>query len=108
MKQLLVKTAKREGYYEKAEEDFAAMEEILKLDVEKDMRQFEDEIKELMAMEITKRYYYQKGAIKGSLKSDLELEEAKKLLKDRNQYNGLLDGSVASHAGDRRSASKKS
>ncbi|MCG8580649.1 MAG: S41 family peptidase [Bacteroidales bacterium] len=104
----LVKTAKREGYYEKSKADFTAMEELLKLDVEKDMRQFEDEIKELMVMEIVKRYYYQKGAIKASLQNDIELEEAKKLLKDMNQYNGLLDGTVASHAGDRRAASKKS
>ncbi|MCU4156639.1 S41 family peptidase [Carboxylicivirga sp. A043] len=104
----LVKTAKREGYYEKAEADFTAMEELLKLDVEKDMRQFEDEIKELMVMEITKRYYYQKGAIKASLNNDVELEEAKKLLKDMSQYNGLLDGTVASHAGDRPSRAKKS
>ncbi|WP_289053308.1 S41 family peptidase [Carboxylicivirga marina] len=104
----LVKTAKREGYYEKAEEDFTAMEEILKLDVEKDMRQFEDEIKELMVMEIAKRYYYQKGAIKASLQNDIELEEAKKLLKDMGQYDGLLDGTVASHAGDRPSRDKKS
>ncbi|WP_430814382.1 S41 family peptidase [Carboxylicivirga sp. RSCT41] len=104
----LVKTARREGYYEKSKDDFTAMEELLKLDVEKDMRQFEDEIKELMVMEITKRYYYQKGAIKASLQKDIELEEAKKLFKDMNQYNGLLDGTVVSHAGDRRATSKKS
>jgi carboxyl-terminal processing protease len=103
----LVKTAKREGYYEKAEADFTAMEELLKLDVEKDMRQFEDEIKELMVLEIAKRYYYQKGAIKASLQNDIELEEAQKLLKDMNQYKGLLDGTVASPAGDRRATSKK-
>lgn len=104
----LVKTAKREGYYEKAEEDFAAMEELLKLDVEKDMHQFKDEIKELLVMEITKRYYYQKGAIKASLQNDKELDEATELLKDMTEYNGLLDGTVASHAGDRRSSTKKS
>jgi len=103
----LVKTAKREGYYNKAEADFNAMEELLKLDVEKDMRQFEDEIKELLVLEIAKRYYYQKGSIIAGLQKDLELEEAKKLLKEMNQYKGLLDGTVASHAGDRRSASKK-
>jgi len=103
----LVKTAKREGYYEKAEDDFMAMEEILKLDVEKDMHQFEDEIKELMVLEITKRYYYQKGSIIASLQKDIELEEAKKLLKEMSQYNGLLNGTITSHAGDRRSATKK-
>jgi len=103
----LVKTAKREGYYKKAEADFNAMEELLKLDVEKDMRQFEDEIKELMVLEITKRYYYQKGSIMASIQKDIELEEAKKLLEEMTRYNGLLDGTVPSHAGDRRATSKK-
>ena len=103
----LVKTAKREGYYKKAENDFSAMEALLKLDVEKDMRQFEDEIKELMALEISKRYYYQRGSIINGLKNDLELNEAKALLDEMSRYQGLLDGSIASHAGDRRSTSKK-
>ncbi len=104
----LVKTAKREGYYEKSKDSFTEMEALLELDVEKDMRQFEDEIKELMVLEIVKRYYYQKGSIKASLKNDVELDEAKTLLKDMTKYNGLLDGTVASHAGDRRATSKKS
>ncbi|WP_430811401.1 MULTISPECIES: S41 family peptidase [unclassified Carboxylicivirga] len=104
----LVKTAKREGYYEKSKDDFALLEEHLKLDIEKDMRQFEDEIKELMVLEITKRYYYQKGAIKAGLQKDIELDEAARLLKDKEQYTGLLNGTVASHAGDRPSRTKKS
>ncbi|MCT4644246.1 MAG: S41 family peptidase [Carboxylicivirga sp.] len=104
----LVKTAKREGYYEKAKDDFSAMEALLKLDVEKDMRQFKDEIAELMVLEITKRYYYQKGSIKASLQNDKELDKASELLEDMSEYNGLLDGTIASHAGDRRAASKKS
>jgi carboxyl-terminal processing protease len=104
----LVKTAKREGYYEKAKDDFSAMETLLKLDVEKDMRQFKDEIAELMVLEITKRYYYQKGSIKASLQNDKELDKASELLEDMSEYNGLLDGTIASHAGDRRAASKKS
>ncbi len=102
----LIKTAKREDYYSAAEDEFKQLEEMLKLDVEKDLNLFKDEINELMSIEIAKRYYYQKGAILTGLKKDLELEEAKKLLGDQEQYNGLLNGQLLSHAGDKRSMKK--
>ena len=99
----LIETAKKEDYYSKAEDDFKQLEETLKLDVEKDLNLFRTEIEELLAIEITKRYYYQKGAILVGLQEDKELSEAKDLLKDKSQYNGLLSGQVLSHAGDKRS-----
>lgn len=98
----LIKIAKREDYYDAASEEFKKLEEMLKLDVEKDLNLFQEEIRELISMEIMKRYYYQKGAIKVSLKRDNELDEAKLLLKDMTQYDGLLTGQVLSHAGDKR------
>jgi len=102
----LIETAKKEDYYSKAEDDFKQLEETLKLDVEKDLNLFRNEIEELLAIEITKRYYYQKGAILVGLQEDKELFEAKELLKDKSQYNGLLNGQVLSHAGDKRSMKK--
>ncbi len=102
----LIETAKKEDYYSKAEDDFKQLEETLKLDVEKDLNLFRNEIEELLAIEITKRYYYQKGAILVGLQEDKELSEAKQLLKDKSQYNGLLNGQVLSHAGDKRSMKK--
>ena len=56
---------------------------------------------ELLAVEIAKRYYYQKGAIEVGLKKDAELSEGLALLKDLPKYKGLLNGQVASHAGDK-------
>ncbi|NPA36395.1 MAG: S41 family peptidase [Chlorobi bacterium] len=96
-------TAQKEGYYDAAKEQFGELQKMLKLDVNKDLDMFSDEIKELLGIEIVKRYYYQKGAIQFGLKDDPELEEAKKLFSDMNEYYGLLNGTIPSHAGDRRS-----
>ncbi len=98
--------AKKEDYFEAAKDDFDALEKMLKLDVNKDLDLFNEEIKELLGIEIVKRYYYQKGAIQFALKEDTELDAAKELLTDISKYNGLLDGEISSHAGDRRSVKK--
>ncbi len=98
----LIKIAKREDYYDAASDEFEKLEAVLKLDVEKDLNLFQEEIQEIMSMEIAKRYYYQKGAIRVSLQRDKELDEAELLLKDITQYDGLLTGHVVSHAGDKR------
>ncbi len=95
--------AQKEEYYEKSKSEFEELEEMLKLDVKKDLNIFRKEISELLGSEIIKRYYYQKGAIKFSLKDDKELAKAIEVLNDSNQYNGLLSGSILSHAGDKRS-----
>ncbi len=95
--------AQKEDYYEKSKSEFEELEEMLKLDVKKDLNIFRKEISELLGSEIVKRYYYQKGAIKYSLKDDKELVKAIEVLNDSNQYNGLLSGSILSHAGDKRS-----
>ncbi len=95
--------AQKEDYYEKSKTEFEQLEEMLKLDVKKDLNIFRKEISELLGNEIIKRYYYQKGAIKYSLQDDKELKQAIDILNDPTQYNGILNGSVISHAGDKRS-----
>ena len=103
----LIETAKKEDYFDVASDEFKSLENVLKLDTEKDLKLFSSEIKELLAIEITKRYYYQKGGVIVSLKEDKELAEAKKLFSKSNEYDGLLDGSILSHAGDKRQQKKK-
>ena len=98
----LLKTAKREDYYSKAEGEFKKLEELLTLDVQKDLDIFKTDIKGLLADEIVKRYHYQKGSIKLSLKDDKELLKAIEVLNDASEYNGILNGTVLSHAGDKR------
>lgn len=98
----LKETAQAEDYYKVSEKEFGALEEILKLDVQKDLNLFSNEIKELIGMELMRRYYYQKGTIQFGLKGDKSLTEAIKTLNDQAEYNGLLSGAVLSHAGDKR------
>ncbi|WP_075603867.1 S41 family peptidase [Saccharicrinis aurantiacus] len=103
----LVDVAKKEKYYDKNKEEFEELESLLTLNVKEDMMLFRDEIEEFLASEIIKRYYYQKGAIKYTLKDDKELAKAIEVLGDKSTYNGILDGSIASHAGDKRSMKSK-
>lgn len=98
----LKETAEREEYYKASEKEFEALENVLKLDVEKDLDLFAPEIKELLSLELMRRYYYQKGAIQFGLRNDKELEAAISTLDSNEQYNGLLTGAILSHAGDKR------
>jgi len=98
----LEEAAREEGYYEVNNEVFKKMREKLDVDVSHDLETFRDEVERLLADELLKRYYYRTGAIKHSLDHDKDLNKAIEVLNDEARYQGLLDGSVPSHAGDRR------
>ena len=98
----LKETAEREEYYKASANEFQALENVLKLDINKDLDLFSSEIKELLSLELMRRYYYQKGAIQFGLRNDNELTEAINTLNSNDQYNGLLTGAILSHAGDKR------
>ncbi len=98
----LKEAAKEEGYYDINEEAFSLMEEKLDVNVSHDLDTFRDEVDDLLANELLKRYYYRKGAIKYSLKDDETLEKAMEVINDAGEYNGILSGTTLSHAGDRR------
>lgn len=98
----LKETAQTEEYYKLAEKEFLALEGVLRLDVSKDLDLFSAQVKELLSLEIMRRYYYQKGAIVQGLSDDKELNSAIKALENPENYTGLLNGTVLSHAGDKR------
>ncbi|MFW6042926.1 MAG: S41 family peptidase [Marinilabiliaceae bacterium] len=98
----LEEAAREEGYYEVNNDVFKEMREKLDVDVSHDLQTFRDEVERLLADELLKRYYYRSGAIKHSLDKDRDLNEAIEVLNDEARYKGILDGSVPSHAGDRR------
>ena len=56
------------------------------------MNKYRDQVHELLKMDILSRYYYQKGKIIGSLKTDPVLNNALKVLKDSEEYSGILAG----------------
>jgi carboxyl-terminal processing protease len=78
----LLKSAKEEKYYSVAAEEFKALEEKLKPDLDKDLQLFRSEISGLLKDEIAGRYYFQKGAIRATIKDDPDILKAKEVLKD--------------------------
>lgn len=86
----LKEVASFEGYMEDASAEFAALEEKLSHDIDRDFSYFKNEIKELLADELVSRYYYQRGAIVQALKSDSTVIRARGLLSDEQEYKRLL------------------
>ena len=86
----LIETAKRERYYEGAQNEFAALEKGLTLNLNVDLGKFSDEIRELIKDEIVSRYYYQKGAIIAALGNDLEIKRVLSLFHAPAEYSGIL------------------
>ena len=76
----LRKVAEFEGYYEDAKEEFEALEKKLEHNLDREFERFKKDIKELMAQEIVKRYYYQSGALQEALKADEDLTKAIEVL----------------------------
>ena len=63
---------------------------MLKHNLNRDLDNNRKEISELLANEIIKRYYYQKGQIIESLKNDIALDSAAVILNDLNAYRKIL------------------
>ena len=57
-----------------------------------DLMKYKAEIVEVLANEIASRYYYQKGRIEVSFKSDPYIKEAVRVLKNKEEYNKILQG----------------
>lgn len=85
----LRKVAEFEGYYEDAKEEFEALEKKLEHNLDREFDRFKKDIKELMAQEIVKRYYYQSGALQEALKADEDLAKAIEVL-GSEEYDKIL------------------
>ena len=86
----LIKTAKTEKYYDIAGEEFKSLEAKLKPDLDKDLKLFRKEISELLKDEIVGRYFYQKGAIRATLKEDSDILKAREILNAQEVYAGYF------------------
>ena len=86
----LKEVAEFEGYLEEDSTAFKELEAKLTPNLEKDFDRFKDEVKRVMAAEIVKRYYYQRGELQESLKDDLVLENALEVLGDPDLYRRTL------------------
>ena len=88
----LLDMAKYEGLDSRAKAEFDALKSKLLPDVSKSLEENKTEISELLSLEIVKRYYFQKGEIKFSLRNDKDLKVALDILKPEGKYQKILSG----------------
>ena len=88
--QKLIETAKEEGYYEQNKSYFTTLETGLQHDISLDILNAKAEISELLAAEIVKRYYFQRGELQQLLKNDKELKRAIEIVSDQDTYQTML------------------
>ena len=86
----LIETAKKERYYNGAQNEFNALEKGLTVSLDQDLDKFSGDIRDLLKDEIVSRYYFQKGAIIATLGDDKEIKEAVSLLQNLSGYSKLL------------------
>ena len=72
------------------------MEKKLQHNLEHDLDHSEKDIRQLLSLEIIKRYYYQKGGIIEQLKDDPDLKAAINVLQSPEEYKRLLSKQEAS------------
>jgi carboxyl-terminal processing protease len=86
----LIKSAKRDKYYEVAQAEFEALKAKLEPNLDKDLKLFKEEISELLEDEIVTRYYYQKGAIRAAINEDKGIKKAIEELNSTPAYSAYF------------------
>ena len=81
-----------EGYGDIAKEEIASLEKKLRVNLDYSLRHFSSDVKELIALEIVRRYHGQHGETVYSLRGDSDIKESYALLKDPKRYKEILSG----------------
>ena len=74
-----------------AANELKALEEKIKPNISEELKRNRKEIEEMLGSEIIKRYYYQKGDIIYTLRTNKDFNEAKELLNDEKRYKKILN-----------------
>ncbi len=82
--------AKYEGLDKRSADEFTALKAKLVPDISKSIEENKKDIIDLLSLEIIKRYYFQKGEIQFSLRTDKDLKAALELLKPDGSYSKML------------------
>lgn len=88
----LIKSAKKEKYYQDIAAQIEALREETLHNKDQDLMTFKSEIKMLLEREIAGRYYYQGGMIESMFSEDLEVLAAVDVLNNPTRYNEILKG----------------
>ncbi|RDC65382.1 S41 family peptidase [Adhaeribacter pallidiroseus] len=84
--------AEKEKYFDEIKEEYSALKNKLAQNKKEDLSRCQDEIKEILESEIVSRYYFQKGRLEASFRTDADIREAIKTLADKNLYTAILKG----------------
>jgi len=85
-----VKIAKKEKYLEENEGVFRLLDSIFKVDLSKDLKKHDKEIKFFLENEFISRKHFQKGRMEASIKEDPYVKEAIGVFKNTTKYNQIL------------------
>ncbi len=94
----LERLAKFEGYYDDAKAEFEALRNKLKPNLAKDLDFNKESICEILNNDIVAAYYYQRGALQNTLRTDKQVKAAFDLLADTQRYQQLLKPSAKDKA----------
>jgi len=94
----LVKTAKREKYFDLASAEFEALEKKLSHNNMQDMATFREEIEEILEEEIVGRYYYHAGQIRHQINQDQQVDKALEIISDPVKMQEILEGKAGALA----------
>ena len=96
----LKEVAQLEGYTDRDSTIFTELEARLTPNLDRDFDLYKDQIKKLLASEIVKRYYFQKGELLESLKDDEVLDKAIEVLSNPELYSKTLSTKPADEKAD--------
>ncbi len=94
----LERLAKFEGYHDDAKAEFEALRNKLKPNLAKDLDFNKESICEILNNDIVAAYYYQRGALQNTLRTDKQVKAAFDLLADTQRYQQLLKPSAKDKA----------
>ena len=87
--------AEKEDQMAEIKSEYDALKNKVSVSKKNDLTQYKDEIRRLLENEIASRYYFQKGRIENSFKTDQEMGAALKVIEDKNKFASILKGEGA-------------
>ncbi len=89
----LLKSAKKDKFSKEIISKIKYLQNTLNIDLKRNMNLFKSQISPILEKSIIGRYYYNKGKVISSMKFDKELNEAKKILENKQKYSFILSSS---------------
>ena len=93
--QELKNIALKEEQFESIKTEYEALEKKMLDNKKDDLTRHKEELKAILEKEIASRYYFQRGELEASFKTDVGLKEALRVLQNKKLYTTILNGEGA-------------